>query len=463
MMRWLALLLFLSTSAFAGAPTTTDNDDSCDISMLPAATLLLPYFEVDFRSPATTARTTLFTIQNTTAMPQIARVTLWTDWSYPMLTFNIFLTGYDVQGINLYDVFARGVVAPAPGMPGGTSNKTPPGERSLDQNPNFLPDAAVTCSSNPGPLSSALMADLQAVFSTGRISAPGCAAATAGSPHANAIGYATIDVMANCDTETPIGAHYFAEILYDNVLTGDSQDISPNPATGNYASGNPLVHIRAVPEGGAAGQSFPTTLPFTFYDLHTAGMPRTVDRRQPLPSAFMPRFINGGTGAFNTNLKIWREAFAAPATCPTSYRSNSNLQIAEVVRFDEHENPTVISPYCGGIPECPPGRPGTATVLALSAANTTVLPPMSTSGDVGGWLFLNLNNGGSTAYSAQRNFSLGTTTRGARQSQEWVVTSMFAEGRYAVEMDALAVGNGCSPAPGLSSMTPIGPAPNPNP
>src|ERR1051325_4301196 len=238
-MRCAAVLLaslLLALSAAAGTstrlkPTTTDNDDSCDISLLPAATLLLPYFEVDFNSPSTTARTTLFTVQNTTALPQIARVTLWTDWSYPMLTFNIFLTGYDVQGINMYDVFARGVIAPgvAPGT-GGTSNKTTvpdnpqnalPGSHPGTQpapnnaNPHFLPDAAVTCSSNPGSLGAALTADLQTVFTTGRISAPGCAAAVTdvGYPHANAVGYATIDVMANCDSETPIGAPHCAGTL----------------------------------------------------------------------------------------------------------------------------------------------------------------------------------------------------------------------------------------------------------
>jgi hypothetical protein len=32
----------------ASGPTTTNNDDSCDIGVAPAATLLLPYFEVDF-------------------------------------------------------------------------------------------------------------------------------------------------------------------------------------------------------------------------------------------------------------------------------------------------------------------------------------------------------------------------------------------------------------------------------
>ena len=89
-------------------PTSTNNDDTCDIaSAAPAATLLLPYFEVDFKSPQTTARTTLFTIVNVTDLPQIAHVVVWTDWSYPALDFNIFLTGYDVQGINMYDIFAR--------------------------------------------------------------------------------------------------------------------------------------------------------------------------------------------------------------------------------------------------------------------------------------------------------------------------------------------------------------------
>src|SRR6185436_12652120 len=131
-MRLSAFLLasILTTSAFAGTstinPATTNNDDSCDIAVQPAATLLLPYFEVDFKSPASTAKTTLFTVQNVSNLPQIAQVTLWTDWGFPALNFNIFLTGYDVQGINLYDVFARATIAPGavPGT-GGTSNKNP--------------------------------------------------------------------------------------------------------------------------------------------------------------------------------------------------------------------------------------------------------------------------------------------------------------------------------------------------
>ncbi|HYM60647.1 MAG TPA: hypothetical protein VEZ11_07125, partial [Thermoanaerobaculia bacterium] len=63
-------------------PTTTNNDDDCTIGTAPAATLLLPYFDVDFKSPQTTAQTCLFTIVNVTRLPQIAHCTIWTDWSF---------------------------------------------------------------------------------------------------------------------------------------------------------------------------------------------------------------------------------------------------------------------------------------------------------------------------------------------------------------------------------------------
>src|ERR1700704_2953535 len=57
----------------AAGPTTTNNDDSCDISVAPAATLLLPYFEVDLGA-AGTGRTTLFTITNVSPYAQVAHV-----------------------------------------------------------------------------------------------------------------------------------------------------------------------------------------------------------------------------------------------------------------------------------------------------------------------------------------------------------------------------------------------------
>jgi len=479
-----AVALALSSAAFAATtspatPSTTNNDDSCDIAVQPAATLLLPYFEVDFKSPVTTAFTTLFTIQNVSPAPQIANVTLWTDWGYPALSFPIFLTGYDVQGINLYDVFARAAIAPgpSPSSPGGTSVNTsvPTNPTHGTQpfgnagNPHFLSDVATACSNLPGAIPAFLLTDLQLVFTTGRGTGTGITCISqVGGVHSNAIGYATIDVVATCSPKNPSVSDYFAGIaLFDNVLAGDYQHINPNPATGNYAGGEPLVHIRAVPEGGPAGGQMETALPYTFYDRYTTSLPdRRADRRQPLPSTFAPRFIQGGTGGFNTKLTIWREGVTTGSCSGTEAASaNSNLQIADVVRFDEHENATLAQICCCIL--CSPGRPGLPPTVSVSSASQ-YFPPTSTSGDIAGWLYLNLNNGGSTRYSASqwpgmmRDFRTNTsTTIGVRQSQNWVVTSMYAEGRYAVESTALVLGNGCSPSPPEGAQ--IAPAPNPTP
>jgi hypothetical protein len=442
------LLLLLTVSASAatfnsGNPTTTNNDDSCDIAALPAATLLLPYFEVDFNSPQTTARTTLFTVVNTTQRPQIAHVTVWTDLGYPALSFNLFLTGYDVQAINLYDVLGPRAII---GSPSGTSNGTVPGDRSLDnsQNPNFAATAASHCSILPGAIPTFIMADLRNAFTTGLVSS--CGTARVGNPHANAAGFVTIDVDSDCTSSLPTDPRFPNEILYDNVLTGDFQWINPNPATGNYAGGNPLVHIRAIPEGGAAGVTAPTNLPYTFYERF---MPVTVpknDRRQPLPSTFTARFIQGGTGAFNTDFRIWREGVTGGgSTCPDYASNNSSaMSVREIVRFDEHENPNAL-PVC--VLPCSP----TTTILPMASSSSTsaaVFPPMSTvAGDVAGWMYLNL-----------------ATEAASSHNQNWVVISMSAEGRYSVAYDALMLANGCTPAPTVSnSQSPIGPGPNINP
>ena len=55
MNRRAAPLVLLMTAALIAAQAQAGNDDSCDIGVTPAATLLLPYFEVDFQSRASCA------------------------------------------------------------------------------------------------------------------------------------------------------------------------------------------------------------------------------------------------------------------------------------------------------------------------------------------------------------------------------------------------------------------------
>src|SRR5258706_1785737 len=267
----------------AAGPTTTNNDDSCDIGTAPAATLLLPYFEVD-PNLTVQGQTTLFTITNVSRAPQIAHVTIWTDWSFPVLDFNIFLTGYDVQPINLYDVIVRGVVAP----PSGTTPATTPGTLSLSNTTgnNNLQVANAPCTNLPGALPASLVTAVRTALTTGVFNPgsgfPSCS--TAGGVHANAIGYVTVDVAADCSTKFPSDPTYYnvgtGEILFDNVLIGDYEQLGPAVAGGGAptsfdGAGNPMVHIPAVPEGGGAGigGGVPpgTHLPFNFYDPYNTG------------------------------------------------------------------------------------------------------------------------------------------------------------------------------------------------
>lgn len=420
----ITLIVLLALDATAA----TTNNTSCDIAVLPAATLLLPYFEVDLTSPQTSARTTLFTIVNTSRYPQIARVTIWSDLAYPLMTFNIFLTGYDVQAINLYDILGP---TPTIAPPSGTTSSTTPGDRSLpnNSNPNFAPSASNDCLINPGAIPVPLANDIRSALMIGKI--PACGAARVGLVHFYAVGYITIDVVKTCGSAFPTSTAYYDDLLYDNVLTGDYEIINPDPVTGNYAGGNPLVHIRAIPEGGAGGVVVPTTLPFTFYDRYTPAASRAIDRRQPLPSTFAARFIQGGPTAFSTEFHIWREGVTGGNAACTDYATNfgDKTAAADVVRFDEHENPSALT--CPPILCAPP-------VLNLPPSSTTrsdngSYPPM-VSNDVGGWMFLSLSNTGTSAAYSQH-----------RRSQNWVDISMFAEGRFSVNYDATMLANGCTP------------------
>src|SRR6202035_3933778 len=80
----------------------------CTIDDVPAATLLLPYFEVDLANP--NGVTTLFSVDNAAAAAVLAHVVIWSDLSVPVLDFNIYLTGYDVQQINLRDLIVNGLI-----------------------------------------------------------------------------------------------------------------------------------------------------------------------------------------------------------------------------------------------------------------------------------------------------------------------------------------------------------------
>ncbi|HVR10317.1 MAG TPA: hypothetical protein VMW75_19875, partial [Thermoanaerobaculia bacterium] len=80
----------------------------CDIEVEPAATLLLPYFEVDLANP--NGVTTMFAVNNAVAAAHLVHVVLWSDLAAPVLDFNVYLTGFDQQTVNLRDLIVNGML-----------------------------------------------------------------------------------------------------------------------------------------------------------------------------------------------------------------------------------------------------------------------------------------------------------------------------------------------------------------
>jgi hypothetical protein len=427
-----------------GGPATTNNDDSCDISVAPAATLLLPYFEVDLTNAA--GETTLFTITNTSNLDQIAHVTLWTDYSFPVIDFNIFLTGYDVQAINLFDIISRGVIAPDAGtgtavaVPGRTTARRVP---TSDVNTTLN---LAACDRLPGTLDPQYVQRMQRAFTAGEVPDLGILEGCdeVGLVHTNAIGYATIDTADLCSTSLPTDPGYFtSEIRFDNVLIGDYQQVNSSQ---NFAQGNPMVHIRAIPEGGDVGTVATINFDRTFYSRYQAG--GVLDRRQPLPSVFAARWIQGGANQMATSYKIWREGatgVGAPVPDECGEWDENNTNVAEIVRFDEAENPV------GDVPISRVSPPLTTEFTLPETSRTSVadssIYPQLPNGATAGWTYLNLDN---------------STTDSPLASQNWVVVSMRAEGRYSVDFDAAWLANGCTLQEPISEITTgteiIGPA-----
>ena len=453
-MRIAAFVLCLAAAASLHA-ATVDNDDSCDVTVLPAATLLLPYFEVDLESPAGTGETTIFTLTNTTNLPQAVQVTLWTDYDYPVLSFNLFLTGYDVQSINLFDVIRRGLIAPDDGTGFDVSNV---GELSGD----FMNDVPYenpvldesTCVDLPVFLPSILVTRMQSAFTTGKVPAAGNLAGcnTAGGVHTNAVGYATIDLVGACRPTLPTDPAYYADVIrFDNVLGGDYMQINGNE---DFAQGSSMVHIRAIPEGGipqerAIDPAFAVDFERTFYArFQSAATPR-LDARQPLPTAFAARWISGGATGFETHFKIWREGRVPAGTPCSALPARAELGMLELVRFDEEENPETFAP---DIVVCTPliNYPDLPVTSLTNVDDQSVFPD-TTTGSVAGWMYMNLD----------------WCNRDTHASQHWVVASMRAEDRFSVDVDAMALGNGCSaPIPqteAVGGLGSIGPAPNRRP
>jgi hypothetical protein len=168
----------------------------------PAATLLLPYFEIN---PAAGSENYLISITNVSDTPIVAHVGVWSDWSYPVLDFNIYLTGYDVQTVNLRDILVNGTL-PRTASDGQDLGDTADPNDGISNQGVFSQDinfASCTGQLPPPALPASFIDHLQKSL-TGQSSAilgNLCAGLTTATTSHN--GYVTIDTVNNCTLRFP--------------------------------------------------------------------------------------------------------------------------------------------------------------------------------------------------------------------------------------------------------------------
>ncbi len=407
------LLALLVTAGPAGAVIGT-------IDNVPAATLMLPYFEVDLDNA--NGINTLFSINNSAAAAVLTKVVVWSDQGVPVLNFNVYLTGYDVQTISLRDVLVGGNV-PRTASDGQDPSDLVSPQGPLSQDVNFASCTQLPFT-NPAISNSFRLHLQQWLTGIESTATHNCAGSKNPETPRIARGYVTVDTVSTCDIFFPGDWATYGPTLTDqNVLWGDWFLVNTGE---NFAQGDMLVHIESCPTCFVPGDH-------TFYGRYNGAT--ADDGREPLPTSWATRYLNGGPFDGGTSLLIWRETDSTtqPYSCTLDGPHNwYPLDTAQVLIFDEAEQP-VEEEVCPGDPTCP------FEVQIVNAAQridveTGLLSPFDF-----GWVFLNL----------QHTDLLDVY--GDDDAQSWVIVTMDALGRFSVGFDVLQLDNANDPADSIDS------------
>lgn len=279
----------------------------------PAATLLLPYFEVDPSGPE--GMTTLFSVNNAGTDPVVAHVVLWTDWGVPTYSFDLALGANDVQTVNLRDLFASGSV---------------PATDGSDIEGCGDPVAAP-------PLDATGLAALRARHAGRADPDDGLCYGSERPGETTWVGYVTADTARTCAGEAtffpgdqdyflfdftgvPLGQEPF--VTDDNVLWGDLFYVAGED---DSAQGLELVHIPHDPEA-PSGE--------TFYRRFAGD---GGDGRALLGSRYRGRYLDGGPFDGGTDLVVWLEGTrrGGPVECGTGDTPVDLCQAMDFRLFDE--------------------------------------------------------------------------------------------------------------------------------
>ena len=371
---------------------------ACRVDTSPAATLLIPYFAVDLDHPQ--GQDTLFSVTNAYAAPRLAHVTLWTDWAVPTLTFDLYLTGYDTETVDLRQIFAGN-------LPKTGSASSPQGDIS---DPNVSFPGCSPSAANQKPLPPWMCKHLRYEHTGLKSLVTGLCAGSKQSSPSIVAGYITIDSVRSCSTLAPGDPGYFVAggngvATNDNTLLGDYVYVNPSL---NQADGDTAVHIQA--DAGTFNSGT-----YTFYARYVNG--DSSDNRQPLGSAYAVRYSNAAPFTGGTQVIVWRDTKSpdkAARACG-SMPSWGQLGQAGLLAFDQQENSVLLAPASKPLP----------WATQMATVGGTALPAAYPAG----WLLLDLGHDATALFG--------------KKAQAWVTVRHQAAGHFSAGYRAFSLNNLC--------------------
>ncbi len=340
--------------------STPASSELCAVDEVPAATLLIPHFMVDLDACETSGLNTVIKVTNASPTTTLAHLTFWTDWGAPVLHYEIYLTGFDVETLDLADHFCNGNIA----ITG--PNTSPHGH--LSQDPAFPPECENFFPFENPALTGALLDRLRLGHTGQSLSSSGDNCFSAGHGDNVARGYLTLDVVNQCALLFPNQFGYFSEVVgFENKLLGEY--FYSDSSTGFYQS-YPAVHLEADTDGMLFSPG-----DHTFYSRFVSAL--AIDRREPLPTTFGASFVRADSAAVGTELLVWRESPGLNdlqgAECGSS-PVEFPLAAPDVLAFDEEENPIAV--------------PLSADLQTQRLALADILPPSPAAG----WLRMDMSH-----------------------------------------------------------------------
>jgi hypothetical protein len=340
----------------------------------------------------------------------------------PVFNFDLYLTGYDVQTMNLRDLVAHGGL-PQTATAGQDPNDTVSPKGLFSQDINFQ-----SCAGKlpPAPMSAEELAHVQAAL-TGQASplAGGlCLGRYLGDRVAR--GYVTADTVQACTARLPGDVGYFADATHpgdatnQNVLWGNWYIVN---GAHDYAQGGTMAAL----EADASNPATSTAGRYTFYGSRVGWS--AADHREPLATNFAAQFAVGSTFGGAADLIVWRDVKVAQgpfdcATPPAWYpMSQEGIGI-----FDEEEHPVV--PLLFPIQ----GPPTPMIPFPAAAQRARINGPELPVPYYFGWLYLELNN-------VQPQVVAPPVDPAAQQA--WVMAVQSADGRYATGALAFRLDSAC--------------------